>query len=148
MYFHVRFQNALEINKRPIFFPKGFYCSQNPVKFRWKHFMCIPCEDMHFRWSTSPFPLRMCILNEAYPHYWWGCAFPVRHIQHSRWRWIIIELRSSPRMAMWPTGNAHPHSRWRWITIELRSSQRMHILTGNAYSLYRVSLVQKVNSKT
>ena len=38
MYFHVRFQNALKINKRPIFFPKGFYCSQNPVKFRWKHF--------------------------------------------------------------------------------------------------------------
>ena len=45
MYFHIRFQNALKINKRPIFFPKGFYCSQKPVKFRWKHFMCIPNLD-------------------------------------------------------------------------------------------------------
>ena len=42
---HVRFQNALKINKRPIFLPKGFYCSQNPVKFRWKHFSFTEFEE-------------------------------------------------------------------------------------------------------
>ena len=38
MYFHIRFQSALKMHKRPIFFPKGFYCTRKPVKFRWKHF--------------------------------------------------------------------------------------------------------------
>ena len=64
MYFHVRLQNALKINKRPIFFPKGFYCSQNPVKFRWKHFRL---NHLRLKWSVqNPLFIGILLMNKAF----------------------------------------------------------------------------------
>ena len=35
----------------------------------------IPGEDVHSRWVTSPFPVRMCISGESHRNSWWGWLF-------------------------------------------------------------------------
>ena len=51
------------------------------IPFPVRH-MPIPGEDVHFRWGTCPFQVRMCILGEdespwnKHPHREWGCVSP------------------------------------------------------------------------
>ena len=102
----------------------------NHVRSRWRYALLvshipIPGEDVHFRWGTSAFPVRMCILGEAYHHSQWGCLF------HCDW--------SSLGTVMCLTGNVHPHREWGCASPGMHTSPGMHILTGNVHSLHRVS---------
>ena len=90
--------------------------------------------DVHSRWVTSPFPVRMCIPDQAHLHSPWSsspflvrCAFPVSHIpipgeDESQWRCDSPGMHIltgngdvshrqygcvSPAMGIWLTGNAH-----------------------------------------
>ena len=87
--------------------------------------MCIPSEDMHSRWVTSPFLVPseahphsrwvtspFLVPSEAHPHSWWGCAFLVSHIPipgedvYSQWGTSPFPVR------MCIPGKSHPHSWW------------------------------------
>ena len=111
--------------------------------------ICIPGEDTHSRWSTSPFLVRhifipdeahphsrwgtssflvrMWIPGEAHPYFRWGCAFPVSHIAipgEDGYSIVIHPHReciSSKGLKVCLTGNAHLHR-------ECISSPRMHIV--------------------
>ena len=97
--------------------------------------VCSTRESYHqYLWVISSVPVRICSTRESYPQYPWGYAVPVSHIISTResylqYPWVI----SSVPVRIWLTGTDDmTHGYW-WY-----DSRVMHILTGTAYSLYRV----------
>ena len=97
------------------------------------------------------------LTGTAYPHRYWGYDSRVLRIwltgtedmTHRYWGYDSRVLR------IWLTGTAYPHGYWRYDSRVLHTltgsedmthrywwydSRVMHILTGTAYSLYRVQL--------
>ena len=96
-------------------------------------------EDLHSRWVTSPFPVRMfiplwfiltgnmdvCLTGNAHPHREWGCDWPGMNILTGNGDVTDREWTSSPEMGMCLTGNAHSLYRviLTWQVIHLQFTE-------------------------